>query len=156
MHFLIVDYQSGRFVLINCGVAAACEGWLLRAAANGSFADPHPIGRSTAASSCSGAGIAFGVSQKPSGILMGYTEGITYVSTKGDARYIISNGKDQKLRLWGLHKMRSNQDLEEVENNYYGTNYNYRYPHYPKPRLSKMGGFLEDWVERQVQEGSPR
>jgi WD repeat-containing protein 23 len=57
---------------------------------------------------------------------MGYTEGITYVSTKGDGRYIISNGKDQKLRLWDLHKMRSNQDLEEVENNYYGTNYDYR------------------------------
>jgi WD repeat-containing protein 23 len=57
---------------------------------------------------------------------MGHTEGITYVSAKGDGRYIISNGKDQKLRLWDLRKMRSNQDLEEVENNYYGTNYDYR------------------------------
>lgn len=69
---------------------------------------------------------SLGVSQKPSGVLMGHTEGITYVSAKGDGRYVISNGKDQKLRLWDLRKMRSNEDLEAAENNYYGTNYDYR------------------------------
>ncbi|KAJ6601263.1 WD40 repeat-like protein [Mycena vulgaris] len=78
---------------------------------------------------------SLGVSQKPSGVLMGHTEGITYVSAKGDGRYVISNGKDQKLRLWDLRKMRSNQELEAVENHYYGTNYDYRYPHYPRPRF---------------------
>jgi WD repeat-containing protein 23 len=57
---------------------------------------------------------------------MGHTEGITYVSAKGDGRYVISNGKDQKLRLWDLRKMRSNEDLEAVENRFYGTNYDYR------------------------------
>ncbi|KAJ7157164.1 WD40 repeat-like protein [Mycena filopes] len=77
---------------------------------------------------------SLGVSQKPSGVLMGHTEGITYVSAKGDGRYVISNGKDQKLRLWDLRKMRSNQDLESCQSTYYGTNYDYRYPHYPKPR----------------------
>ncbi|KAJ7110375.1 WD40 repeat-like protein [Mycena crocata] len=77
---------------------------------------------------------SLGVSQKPSGVLMGHTEGITYVSAKGDGRYVISNGKDQILRLWDLRKMRSNQELEAVEDQYYGTNYDYRYPHYPKPR----------------------
>ncbi|KAJ7757545.1 WD40 repeat-like protein [Mycena metata] len=79
---------------------------------------------------------SLGVSQKPSGVLMGHTEGITYVSAKGDGRYVISNGKDQKLRLWDLRKMRSNQDLESVQNMYYGTNFDYRYPHYPRPRYS--------------------
>ncbi|KAJ6520392.1 WD40-repeat-containing domain protein [Mycena sanguinolenta] len=77
---------------------------------------------------------SLGASQKPSGVLMGHTEGIAYVSAKGDGRYVISNGKDQKLRLWDLRKMRSHADLEAVEDNYYGTNYDYRYPHYPKPR----------------------
>ncbi|KAJ6486064.1 WD40-repeat-containing domain protein [Mycena vitilis] len=76
---------------------------------------------------------SLGVSQKPSGVLMGHTEGITYVSAKGDGRYVISNGKDQKLRLWDLRKMRSNQDLE-ADQDYYGTNFDYRYPSYPKPR----------------------
>ncbi|KAJ7492078.1 WD40-repeat-containing domain protein [Mycena latifolia] len=78
---------------------------------------------------------SLGVSQKPSGVLMGHTEGITYVSAKGDGRYVISNGKDQKLRLWDLRKMRTNHELEAVEDNYYGTNYDYRYPHYPRPRF---------------------
>ncbi|KAJ6541801.1 WD40-repeat-containing domain protein [Mycena capillaripes] len=77
---------------------------------------------------------SLGVSQKPSGVLIGHTEGITYVSAKGDGRYVISNGKDQKLRLWDLRKMRTNQDLEAVQNHDYGTNYDYRYPHYPRPR----------------------
>ncbi|KAJ7664937.1 WD40-repeat-containing domain protein [Mycena rosella] len=78
---------------------------------------------------------SLGVSQKPSGVLMGHTEGITYVSAKGDGRYVISNGKDQKLRLWDLRKMRSNQELEAVQDTDYGTNYDYRYPHYPRPRF---------------------
>ena len=32
---------------------------------------------------------------KPSGILVGHTEGITYVDPKGDGRFVLSNGKDQ-------------------------------------------------------------
>ncbi|KAF7302962.1 WD-REPEATS-REGION domain-containing protein [Mycena kentingensis (nom. inval.)] len=78
---------------------------------------------------------SLGASQKPSGVLMGHTEGITYVSAKGDGRYVISNGKDQKLRLWDLRKMRTNEDLQNERGKYYGTNFDYRYPHYPKPRF---------------------
>lgn len=37
---------------------------------------------------------SLGTTQKPSGVLVGHTEGITYVSPKGDGRYVISNGKD--------------------------------------------------------------
>ncbi|KAJ7070505.1 WD40-repeat-containing domain protein [Mycena amicta] len=79
---------------------------------------------------------SLGASQKPSGVLMGHTEGITYVSAKGDGRYVISNGKDQKLRLWDLRKMRTNAEFEQEKDNYYGTNYDYRYPHYPKPKFA--------------------
>lgn len=32
---------------------------------------------------------------KPSGVLVGHTEGITYVDPKGDGRFVLSNGKDQ-------------------------------------------------------------
>lgn len=69
-----------------------------------------------------------GASTKPSGVLMGHTEGITYVSAKGDGRYIISNGKDQALRLWDLRKMRSNEEFEAVEHKHYGVrNFDYRF-----------------------------
>jgi len=57
---------------------------------------------------------SLGSSQKPSGVLIGHTEGLTNVSAKGDGRYVISNGKDQALRLWDLRKMRTNAEYEEV------------------------------------------
>lgn len=63
---------------------------------------------------------SLGTSNKPSGVLMGHTEGITYVSAKGDGRYLISNGKDQALRLWDLRKMRSSDEHEAAENSNYG------------------------------------
>jgi len=59
---------------------------------------------------------------------MGHTEGVTYVSAKGDGRYIISNGKDQALRLWDLRKMRSSQDFERVRSSNYGVHgFDYRF-----------------------------
>ncbi|OSX66899.1 hypothetical protein POSPLADRAFT_1042203 [Postia placenta MAD-698-R-SB12] len=57
---------------------------------------------------------SLGMSPKPSGVLIGHTEGITYVSAKGDGRYIISNGKDQVLRLWDLRMMRTNAEFEHT------------------------------------------
>ena len=57
---------------------------------------------------------------KPSGVLIGHTEGITYVSAKGDGRYVISNGKDQILRLWDLRMMRSTSEFEAVARQDYG------------------------------------
>ncbi|KAI0328495.1 WD40 repeat-like protein [Cubamyces sp. BRFM 1775] len=73
--------------------------------------------------------------QKPSGVLIGHTEGITYVSAKGDGRYIISNGKDQILRLWDLRMMRSNSDFESVARQHYGVpHFDYRGDKYPRPR----------------------
>lgn len=54
-------------------------------------------------------------------------KGITYVSAKGDGRYIISNGKDQALRLWDLRKMRSSVDFEGFQHRFYGIrSYDYR------------------------------
>lgn len=63
---------------------------------------------------------SLGSSQKPSGVLIGHTEGITNVSAKGDGRYVISNGKDQALRLWDLRKMRTNAEYDPVANADYG------------------------------------
>ncbi len=78
---------------------------------------------------------SLGATPQPSGVLIGHTEGITYVSAKGDGRYVISNGKDQALRLWDLRMMRSNADYLSVRKQNYGArNFDYRYPHYPQPR----------------------
>lgn len=36
------------------------------------------------------------------GVLPGHTEGITYIDSKGDGRYVLSNGKDQTMKLWDI------------------------------------------------------
>lgn len=51
-------------------------------------------------------------SSTPSGVLVGATEGITYVSPKGDGRYVIANSKDQAVRLYDLRKMRQWEDFK--------------------------------------------
>ncbi|KAI6047837.1 WD40-repeat-containing domain protein [Pisolithus marmoratus] len=80
---------------------------------------------------------SLGASWKPSGVLVGHTEGITNVSAKGDGRYIISNGKDQALRLWDLRKMRSSEEFDRLPKRSYGApGYDYRHARYPKPRRS--------------------
>jgi len=78
---------------------------------------------------------SLGASPKPSGVLVGHTEGITNVAAKGDGRYIISNGKDQALRLWDLRKMHPSDKFDTFADKFYGMNhYDYRYGHYPKPK----------------------
>jgi len=43
--------------------------------------------------------------KRPSGVLIGHTEGITSISSKEDGRYFISNSKDNSIKLWDLRKM---------------------------------------------------
>lgn len=45
---------------------------------------------------------------KAAGVLMGHIEGITFIDSRGDGRYFISNGKDQTTKLWDIRKMSSN------------------------------------------------
>lgn len=42
-----------------------------------------------------------------SGVLVGHLEGITFIDSRGDGRYLISNGKDQAIKLWDIRKMAS-------------------------------------------------
>lgn len=44
-------------------------------------------------------------SSKPAGLLVGHTDGLTHLDPKGDGRYLISNCKDQTIKLWDLRNM---------------------------------------------------
>jgi len=44
---------------------------------------------------------------KPAGVLVGHLEGVTFIDSRGDGRYFISNGKDQTIKLWDIRKMSS-------------------------------------------------
>jgi WD repeat-containing protein 23 len=53
-------------------------------------------------------------SMRPAGMFLGHTEGITYIDSKGDGRYVISNAKDQTCKLWDLRKMVSTDQGERI------------------------------------------
>jgi WD repeat-containing protein 23 len=53
-------------------------------------------------------------SERPAGMFLGHTEGLTYIDSKGDGRYVISNAKDQTCKLWDLRKMVSTDVGERV------------------------------------------
>ena len=58
---------------------------------------------------------------------MGHTEGLTYVDSKGDGRYVLSNGKDQTMKLWDLRKMMSTEKASKLEPSNYSTGFDYRF-----------------------------
>ncbi|KAM0279669.1 hypothetical protein ACHAQH_004471 [Verticillium albo-atrum] len=51
---------------------------------------------------------------RPAGAFIGHTEGLTYIDSKGDGRYILSNGKDQTMKLWDLRNVMSTDRFREL------------------------------------------
>lgn len=127
----------------SCCWADTASGNVLVSASDDTFLKvwfvSYHLRRSMFSKYCSRDRRSLGASQKPSGVLIGHTEGITYVSAKGDGRYIISNGKDQALRLWDLRKMRTSYEFEEVESRHYGVhNFDYRFAAAPRPMYPRL------------------
>ena len=67
---------------------------------------------------------------------MGHTEGLTYVDSKGDGRYVLSNGKDQTMKLWDLRKMVSTSDACQISPTRYTTGFDYRFMTYSPDQYS--------------------
>lgn len=67
---------------------------------------------------------------REAGVFVGHTEGVTYVDSKGDGRYVLSNGKDQSMKLWDLRKMMTTSrfDQEILDPLEWSTGYDYRFP----------------------------
>ena len=47
---------------------------------------------------------------RPAGVLVGHTEGVTHLDARGDGRYVLSNAKDQTAKLWDVRRMTSWQN----------------------------------------------
>ncbi|XP_021765453.1 LEC14B homolog isoform X1 [Chenopodium quinoa] len=71
---------------------------------------------------------------QPAGTLIGHLEGITFIDSRGDGRYFISNGKDQTIKLWDIRKMSSNSECATTPRNY---DWDYRWMDYPE-ELKKL------------------
>lgn len=44
---------------------------------------------------------------------VGHIEGLTYIDSKGDGRYILSNGKDQSMKLWDIRMAMSTDRFQQ-------------------------------------------
>lgn len=67
---------------------------------------------------------------REAGVFMGHTEGLTYVDSKGDGRYVLSNGKDQTMKLWDLRKMMPTEKASRLDPSRYTTSFDYRFMTY--------------------------
>ncbi|XP_053117960.1 DDB1- and CUL4-associated factor 11 isoform X2 [Hemicordylus capensis] len=79
---------------------------------------------------------------RPVGILAGHRDGITFIDSKGDARYLISNSKDQTIKLWDMRKFSGHEGLEASRQAVTQQNWDYRWQQVPKRarRKSKLPG----------------
>lgn len=77
------------------------------------------------------------VDQREAGVLAGHQEGITYIASKGDGRYVLSNGKDQTTKLWDIRKLISADRWDATNKVDYFTGFDYRHQHYPGPRVER-------------------
>jgi len=67
---------------------------------------------------------------RAAGVFLGHTEGLTYVDSKGDGRYIISNGKDQTAKLWDLRKVIPTEEANKIDPQRFTTGFEYRMADY--------------------------
>jgi WD repeat-containing protein 23 len=69
---------------------------------------------------------------REAGVFIGHTEGLTYVDSKGDGRYVLSNGKDQNMKLWDLRKMMTTAKFDTIDALDYTSGFDYRFEPYPR------------------------
>jgi len=68
----------------------------------------------------------------PVGILAGHMDGITFIDSKCDGRYFISNSKDQTIKLWDIRKFSSEDAKQETLRVVSQQNWDYRWQQVPK------------------------
>lgn len=73
----------------------------------------------------------------PVGTLAGHSDGITYIDSKGDARYLLSNSKDQTMKLWDLRLFSSKDAIDQTKKAVAKQRWDYRWQQVPRRMLEK-------------------
>uniref|UniRef100_UPI00358E541F DDB1- and CUL4-associated factor 11 n=1 Tax=Myxine glutinosa TaxID=7769 RepID=UPI00358E541F len=74
---------------------------------------------------------------QPVGVLAGHRDGVTFIDTKGDSRYLISNSKDQTIKLWDVRRFSPKEGLDASWNAVTQQNWDYRWQRVPSCSLKK-------------------
>uniref|UniRef100_A0A914V9L9 Sugar transporter SWEET1 n=1 Tax=Plectus sambesii TaxID=2011161 RepID=A0A914V9L9_9BILA len=79
---------------------------------------------------------------QPVGVLAGHMDGITFIDSKGDGRHLITNSKDQSIKLWDVRKFSSNEAQEETRTAVSRQSWDYRWHSVPRyaRRTSRLEG----------------
>ncbi|KAK2858600.1 hypothetical protein Q5P01_003220 [Channa striata] len=74
---------------------------------------------------------------QPVGQLAGHRDGVTFIHSKGDARYLISNSKDQSIKLWDVRKFSPKEGLAASRLAVTQQNWDYRWQQVPQRALKR-------------------
>ncbi|XP_017753181.1 PREDICTED: DDB1- and CUL4-associated factor 11 isoform X2 [Eufriesea mexicana] len=103
-------------ILYSAGDDGLCKVWDRR---TWNESDPHPVG-----------------------VLAGHMDGITYIDPRGDGRYLITNSKDQTIKLWDVRAFSDQKGEQNTRKAVANQNWDYRWQRVPK-RLHKPKNMLE-------------
>ncbi|XP_069044177.1 DDB1- and CUL4-associated factor 11 isoform X2 [Lepisosteus oculatus] len=74
---------------------------------------------------------------QPVGQLAGHRDGITFIHSKGDGRYLISNSKDQSIKLWDVRRFSPKEGLAASRLAVTQQNWDYRWQQVPQRALKR-------------------
>ncbi|CAJ0593980.1 unnamed protein product [Cylicocyclus nassatus] len=84
---------------------------------------------------------AFGeLDYQPVGAFAGHRDGITYIDARGDDRYLISNSKDQTIKLWDLRRFSSEETVRKTINCVRQQSWDYRWQPAPPTTCTPLKG----------------
>ena len=69
---------------------------------------------------------------QPVGVLAGHTDGITYIDPRGDGRHLITNSKDQSIKLWDIRRFSSPAAIEQSRVVIADQKWDYRWQRVPR------------------------
>lgn len=70
----------------------------------------------------------------PVGVFSGHVDGITHLDSKLDSRYLVTNSKDQTIKLWDIRAFSSKDSQESTRRAVANQNWDYRWQRVPKQR----------------------
>ena len=79
---------------------------------------------------------------KPVGVLAGHMDGVTYIDPRGDGRHLISNCKDQSIKLWDVRVFSGTDGQRNTRKAVSHQTWDYRWQAVPKKCELK---FLKSW-----------
>ncbi|KAF5293504.1 hypothetical protein FQA39_LY02989 [Lamprigera yunnana] len=73
---------------------------------------------------------------KPVGVLAGHMDGITFIDSRGDGRHLISNSKDQSIKLWDVRIFSEQSAAENTLRAVHDQTWDYRWQEVPRKLYS--------------------